>query len=89
MLAEKMKDFHDSYELIKLIHLLLEATYPAKDAIVAACKRLKVIIDSDEFAAVDEEVRTAFTSVYNILETALSGLNDESVSSLFNPRSKY
>ena len=82
-LSEQMAAYHTGFDALKQIHYALEAAMPAKCAIEEACKRLKSIIDEGKLVAVNEEIKTAILSVYNILETADNGLKDESVAALF------
>lgn len=82
MLDEKMKMLSDLRPL-ELAKEAIGIAKPIKGAIEEGCEKLKKILESSEFSAVDGEIKTALTSVYHILETAGNGLSDTSVVALF------
>ena len=86
-LEDKMKLFAGMAPL-KRAYEAIELVIPLKGMIEGTCHKLKCIIDSEDFSAVDGEIKTAIESVYRILETAGNGLGDVSVSALFNSNPK-
>lgn len=84
MLHEKVKKLRKDYVLLRLVYKAMAAAKPAEEAIEIACASIKAILDGGELVSIDEEVKTAIVSVYNILETANKGLKTESVAALLS-----
>ena len=85
MLKEKVAALHQSFMPLRQAYLAIELATPVKRNIEEVCRELKSIIDSGELNTVDEEIKTAITSVYTIFESASKGLQHEAVAALFEP----
>ncbi len=84
MLKEKVEVLHRDFRPLRYAFKAIEAAKPVKEDIEKVCVELRAIIEGGELAAVDQEIRTAITSVYNIFESASKGLKAESVVALFD-----
>lgn len=84
MLGEKVLALQKEFTPLEQAYKAIKIVKPVNEAIQKGCVDLKAVLESSEFAAVDEEIKTALTSVYRILETASEGLNDASIAPLFS-----